>query len=148
MAVGVAVLALLTATAVLLMRPADPLADTRASALAAVKVRTAAVTSYDAATLDSDVAAVLKTAVEPFATSYTEATRELRTTLQTTKAKAAGSVVAAGLESVSQDRAVAVVAVDQVIQAAGQQPRRERNRLRMTLVRPRDTWLVERVERL
>ena len=43
---------------------------------------------------------------------------------------------------------VAVVAVDQVIRTRGAQPRTERNRLRMTLVRPDATWLVERVERL
>lgn len=149
-ALALAFVCLGVALAALLTRPSgtDELAAARASALDAVRERTAAITSYTVGTLDADIAAVQKDATEPFRTEYADATQGLRATVTASQAKAVGSVVAAGLESASQDRAVAVVAVDQIIQAKGAQPRRERNRLRITLVRPDGTWLVERVDRL
>lgn len=96
---------------------------------------------------------MLETATGEFRAEYQRTTSQLRATFQRTQAVATGEVVAAGLESADvdgdgPDRAVAVVAVDQVIATAGAPPRTERNRLRMGLVRRGDSWLVERVERL
>lgn len=120
----------------------------RAAALQAARDRTVSLTSYDAATLDEDFARVLETATGPFADEYRRTSAQLRPTFERTQAVATGSVLGAGLESFAERRAVAVVAVDQVIRTAGAAPRTERNRLRMVLVRPDGTWLVERVERL
>lgn len=125
----------------------------RASALEAARERTVAITSYDHRTLDADVQGVLATATGEFETEYTETVQSLRETFVQTQAVATGTVVAAGLEgevvdSEQGERAVVVVAVDQVISTTGAAPRTERNRLRMQLVRPEDTWLVAGVERL
>lgn len=120
----------------------------RASALEAARERTVVITSYDHRRLDADFAAVLERAVGPFEDDYAKTTEMLEPTFTSQQAVATGTVVAAGLESADADSAVAVVAVDQVITTKGAAPRTERNRLRMTLVRPDGTWLVERVERL
>lgn len=125
----------------------------RATALEAARERTATLTTYDHRTLDADVQAVLDTATGEFETEYTKTVQGLRETFVQTQAVAKGTVVAAGLEGEVVDteqgeRAVVVVAVDQVITTAGAAPRTERNRLRMELVRPDDTWLVAKVQRL
>lgn len=134
-------------------REVAEMVDQRASALEAARERTATLTTYDHRTLDADVQAVLATATGDFEEEYTQTVQGLRETFVQTQAVAKGTVVAAGLEGevVSGEqgpRAVAVVAVDQVITTAGTAPRTERNRLRMELVRPEDTWLVAEVERL
>ena len=154
-ALAVAAVSLAVAVAGLLLgsRGADRAEQARESALEAARERTTVLTSYDYRMLDADFAAVLETATGEFEKDYRDTTGQLRGTFEQTKAVAVGTVVAAGLEDVEldqdgRDRAVAVVAVDQVISTAGAAPRTERNRLRMTLVRPDGTWLVESVERL
>lgn len=148
-AVALALVALATAAVVLLL-PDDE--QVRRSALAAARERTTDLTSYDHRRLDEDVAVVQKTATGDFEREYEQTIARLRATLERTQAVATAEVVGAGLESLSSDagtdRAVVVVAVDQTIRTAGAAARVERNRLRMTLVRPADTWLVERVDRL
>lgn len=131
----------------------DDAAQVRASALEAARERTVALTSYDHRTLDEDVAAVLSTATGAFEQEYTSTVEQLRETFVSSQVVATSEVKAAGLEGEVADteqgeRAVVVLAVDQVIATAGAEPRTETNRLRMTLVRPQDTWLVEAVERL
>lgn len=132
---------------------ADDGVQLRASALEAARERTVALTSYDHRTLDQDVAGVLATATGAFEQEYTSTVAQLRETFVSTQVVATSEVRAAGLEgevdpTEQGERAVVVVAVDQVIAAAGAEPRTETNRLRMTLVRPDGTWLVEAVERL
>lgn len=146
-------LAVALASLVLGDRGTDRAESVRASALDAARERTTVLTSYDYRQLDQDFAAVLDTATGSFEQDYEKTTGDLRATFERTKAVAVGTVVGAGLENVAfdedgRDRAVAVVAVDQVISTAGAAPRTERNRLRMVLVRPEGTWLVESVERL
>ena len=155
MAVAVAVVSLAVALAALLLDdPAAARAErARASALEAARERTTTLTSYDHRRLDEDFAAVLETATGEFEAEYRRTTDQLRQTFLQRRAVAEAQVVAAGLETADvdgegADRAVAVVAVDQVIRTAGAAPRTERNRLRMELVRPKSTWLVQRVERL
>lgn len=151
-ALGLAVVSLAVAVGVLLVGPAGSGTDTEAarrSALEAARERTLALTSYDYRQLEENFAGVLATATGQFATDYQDTTAQLRPTFTDAQAVASATVVAAGLESFEpDDRAVAVIAVDQVIATKDAPPRTERNRLRMTLVRPADTWLVERVERL
>ena len=155
MAVAVALVSLGVALASLLL--GDPAADraerARDSALQAARERTTTLTSYDHRRLDEDFAAVLETATGEFRTEYEKTTGQLKQTFVQQRAVAVAEVVAAGLEEADvdgegADTATAVVAVDQVIKTAGQPARTERNRLRMELVRPDGTWLVQRVERL
>lgn len=135
------------------LQTAEDAAAVRASALEAARERTVSLTSYDHTRLDQDFAGVLETAVDPFRTEYSGTTEQLRAVLAESQAVATATVLAAGLEgevteTEQGERAVVVVAVDQVIATAGAEPRTERNRLRMTLVRPEATWLVQAVERL
>lgn len=148
-AVAVAVVSLAAALGSLLVRGGDDgQQQARTSALTAARERTVDLTSYDVATLDADFAKVSKTATGPFAKEYDTTSMALRETFEQQQAVSKSNVLAAGLESFAPDRAVVVLAVDQIIQTKGAAPRRERNRLRMTLVRPGDTWLVEKVDRL
>lgn len=153
-ALAIAVVSLGVAATALLVRTSGSDDDAlRRSALEAARERTVTLTTYDHRRLDEDFAAVLDTATGDFEADYRSTTGQLRGTFVQTKAVAEGEVVAAGLESLEDPddgplRAVAVVAVDQVITTAGAAPRTERNRLRMELVRPDDRWLVSRVRRL
>lgn len=161
LSIAFGLLCLATAAAVLLSGRTDAavseevaeLVAERATALEAARERTARLTSYDHRTLDDDISAVLDTATGEFEQEYTETVQGLRETFTQTQVVAKGTVVAAGLEGEVVDtdqgeRAVAVVAVNQVITTAGTAPRTERNRLRMELIRPEDTWLVSKVQRL
>ncbi len=125
-------------------------AELRQAALEAARAATVSLTSYDHRTLDRDFARVSAIAVGDFAKEYAETSAALRPTLEQTQAVATSQVPAVGIEELQTDpvRVVAVVAVDQLIQTAGAQPRTELNRLRMTLVRPEQRWLVEKVQRL
>ena len=154
---AVAFVAVTVAAAVLLNPPqAAPAsgpgaeAELRRAALDAARAATVTLTSYDHRTLDQDFGRVSALAVGEFAKEYAETSASLRPTLEQTQAVATSQVPGAGIEDLQVDpvRAVVVVAVDQVIQTAGAEPRTELNRLRMTLVRPEQTWLVEKVQRL
>lgn len=149
---AVALLSLAVATASLLLSPPDA-GTARAEALEAARERGTRLTTYDHRTLDADFAAVLETATGEFEDEYRSTTEQLRPAFVETRAVAAGEVVAAGIESAELEgdgpgRVVVVLAVDQVITTTGAPARTERNRIRMTLVRPADTWLVEKVQRL
>ena len=155
MALLLALVSLSIAAGALLIRvpETERLLTARASALEAARERGAQLTTYSHTTLDEDFAAVLETATGEFEQEYRQTTEQLRPTFEQTQAVAVGQVVAAGLESTEvvddgTDRAVAVLALDQVITTAGAPARTERNRIRMTLVRPEDRWLVEKVQRL
>ena len=153
-ALAVAVVSLGIAAAALLVGSDGGRADSaRASALQAARERGAQLTTYDHRRLDEDFAAVLETATGDFEQEYRTTTERLRATFESTMAVAVGEVVAAGIESADlegegPERVVVVLAVDQVIVTSGAPARTERNRIRMTLVRPDDTWLVEKVQRL
>lgn len=154
MALAVALVSLAVAAASLLLAPPGDRTDSaRTGALEAARERGTRLTTYDHRTLDADFAAVLETATGEFATEYRSTTEQLRPTFVETRAVAAGEVVAAGIESAELEgdgpgRVVVVLAVDQVITTTGAPARTERNRIRMTLVRPDASWLVEKVERL
>jgi hypothetical protein len=158
-ALGVALAAVAVAAAILLTSgtagtPAAPVgaadAELRRSALDAARAATVSITSYDHSKLDEDFGRVRAVAVGDFAKEYEESTAKLRPALEQSQAVATGEVPAAGIEELTTDpvRAVVVVAVDQVIRTADAAPRTELNRLRMTLVRPEQTWLIEKVQRL
>lgn len=96
---------------------------------------------------------MLETATGEFEAEYRTTTERLRPSFTRSEAVAVGEVVAAGIETTELEgegpqRVVTVLAVDQVITTSGAPARTERNRIRMTLVRPQDTWLVEKVQRL
>jgi Mce-associated membrane protein len=156
-AFGVALAAVLVAAAVLLTSGSlggtargSSEGELRRSALEAARAATVSITSYDHRRLDEDFGRVRALAVGEFAKEYEESTAALRPALEQSSAVATAEVPGLGVEELSTEpvRAVVVVLVDQTISTAGAEPRTELNRLRMTLVRPDRTWLVEKVQRL
>jgi Mce-associated membrane protein len=144
--VGALALVGLVGSAVLLARPDD--AAVRASAVEAAERYTALLTSYDAATLEEDVARVRAVSTDGFADEYAETIDSLRDQITGQSTVSVGTVVGAGLEAVEGDTATVLVAVDQALTAQGQGARTEANRVRMTLVRQGGSWRVSAVERL
>ena len=142
----VALLALVAVAVLVFARPSSD--ELRESALDAARTYTTSITTYDASTLESDIERVQRVATGEFRQEYDETIEQLRPQLQEQRTVAVGTVVAAGVETLEDDRASVVVAVDQNITTAGQPARTEANRLRMVLVRRGGSWLVERVERL
>jgi Mce-associated membrane protein len=142
----VALLALAAVAALLFARPSQD--DLRDSALEAARTYSASLTTYDASTFDEDVERVLRVATGDFREEYASTVEQLRPQIEQQRTVAVGTVVAAGVETLEQDRATVVVAVDQNITTGGQPARTEANRLRMTLVRREGSWRVEGVERL
>lgn len=142
----VALLSLVAVAVLLFARPSDD--DLRASALDAARTYTTSITTYDASTLAADIERVQRVATGDFKQEYEQTIEQLRPQIEQQKTVAVGNVVAAGVETLEDDRASVVVAVDQNITTAGQPARTEANRLRMVLVRRNGSWLVERVERL
>ena len=150
-ALALAIAALVVAGTVVLRAP-DPGEDARlrAAALDAARAAAVSLTSYDHRSLDEDFARVSGQATGMFKQEYAKTTTQLRPSLEQSQAVATSTVPAAGLEKLETDpvRAVVVLAVDQTIAADGAPRRTEFNRIRMTLVRPGESWLIAEVERL
>jgi len=144
--VGVLALVGLVGSAVLLARPDD--AAVRASAVEAAERYTALLTSYDAATLEEDVARVRAVSTDAFAQEYAETIDALRDQITGGATVSVGTVVGAGLEQLEGDRATVLVAVDQSLTSTGQPARTEANRVRMALERVDGAWRIAEVERL
>ncbi len=143
------VVAVVCATALavtLLARPSDT--ELRDSALVAARTYTASLTTYNAGTLDEDIARVKRVATGQFAEEYDETISSLLDQLQADQASSKGTVVGAGLERFERDEATVLVAVNQEITSAGAASRTEASRLRMVLVRRDGSWLVSDVERV
>jgi len=150
-ALALAIAALVVAGTVVLRAPAPgDDARLRAAALDAARAAAVSLTSYDHRSLDEDFARVSEQATGMFKQEYAQTTTQLRSSLEQSQAVATSTVPAAGLEQLETDpvRAVVVLAVDQTIAADGTPRRTEFNRIRMTLVRPGESWLIAEVERL
>jgi Mce-associated membrane protein len=117
------------------------------AALATARAYAVTVTSYDYQHLDRNFADVLDGATGEFKDQYAGASKTLRELITQVQATARGTVVDAGVESASTDRVVVVLFVDQAItNSATPQPRRDRNRVVMTLTARDGRWLVSRLE--
>lgn len=147
-----AVAAIALAGSLLLTRPEDRSVEDqlRREALEAARAAAISLTTYDHRTLDEDFARVAGQSTGEFKEEYAETSAELRPALEQSQAVATAEVPAVGVETLSTDpvEVVLVVAVDQTITTAGAEPRTEYNRIRMTLRRTDQAWLVAGVERL
>jgi Mce-associated membrane protein len=147
-----AIAALMIAGSLLVTRPEDRSAEDqiRREALEAARAAAISLTTYDYRTLDEDFARVSGQATGEFQQEYAETSEQLKPALLESQAVATSEVPAVGIASLSTDpvEVEVVVAVDQTITTAGAAPRTEYNRIRMTLVRTDEAWLVGKVERL
>jgi Mce-associated membrane protein len=143
---ALAVVALAAAVLLWLSHPSD--ADLRKSALLAARSYTTSLTTFDARTLDQDVARVKKVSSPDFAKQYDATIAGVRAQITKSQTISAGAVVGAGIESTGKDTATVLVAVNQKIAVTGQAARTEANRVRMVLVRRSGNWYVQSVQRL
>lgn len=130
-------------------REAGQVATAREEATAQARVAAVALTSYDHATLARDFDAVRDLAVDPFASQFEKASRTLTEVLEKYEGTADGKVVRAAVSSADEGRVQVLLFVDQTVTSAMQeQPRVDRNRIAMTLVRTDDGWRVSEAELL
>jgi Mce-associated membrane protein len=115
----------------------------RDGALAAARQYAADLTTYDFATVDADFARFARHGTKSFQTSYAATRATARPAIVSAQSRALGTVVGAGLESFGHGHAVVLLAVDQQIRSARQTgPTQDHSRIRMTLVKAGDGWLI------
>ena len=132
------------------LRREHALADARTSALEAGKQSAVALSSYNYKTLDQDFGAVASRSTPTFRDSFNQSSGSLRTVLQQYDATATSTVVAAGVTSASQDRAVVLVFLNQVATNTNQKagPTTDQSRVEVTLSRSGSRWLIDGVKLL
>jgi Mce-associated membrane protein len=119
--------------------------DAVAEALSAASQQVATVLSYDYRHLDADFARATALLTPRFRKSYLSTTAKgVRPLAEKYKAVSSAQVTGAGLVSGTPDRAVVLVFVSQTATNSQlAQPRLDRSRIRTTLVRSGDRWLID-----
>ena len=146
------VVALVVALALttLALRHEKALDDARTSALQAGKESAVALSSYDYRTLDKDFGAVTSRSTPTFRDSFNQTSASLRKVLEQYDATATSTIVAAGVTSATEHRAVVLVFLDQKAtntnQTAG--PTTDQSRIEVTLARSGSRWLIDGVKLL
>lgn len=117
------------------------------AALAAAQQYAVALTSIDTTDMDADFAAIADGATGEFKSMYTRSAEQLKPLLTQAQSVSKGRVVAASVQSASQDRVVVMLFVDaEITNTTTPQPRVDRNRIIMTMDRVGDRWLAGEVE--
>lgn len=132
------------------LRSERALDDARSSALQAGKESAVALSSYDYRTLDKDFGAVTDRSTPSFRDSFNQTSASLRKVLEQYSATATSTVVAAGVTSATEERAVVLVFLDQKATNTNQTtgPTTDQSRIEVTLARSGDRWLVDGVKLL
>ncbi|HEX3707129.1 MAG TPA: hypothetical protein VHV76_10905 [Mycobacteriales bacterium] len=126
-------------------RLAHSLSPFAAGALTAARGYAVRFATYSYDQLDSDFAATEAHAVDPFLSQYRSYTTKLSAGMVQLKSKSSAKLISAGLVSLSSTSAVADLFLDQTIQntkASSVEPQR----IRMTMVRRDNRWLISKVE--
>ncbi|AJW40230.1 hypothetical protein NY08_2202 [Rhodococcus sp. B7740] len=123
--------------------------DARDTAMTTGRQYALDLTSYDYRTFDETITKVTANSTEKFADEYTKVGEVLRDAVTQAKASAAASIVQAGVVEADEDSAVLLYFIDQsVTNTATPEPRVDRNRLQIGLVRGDDGWLLDDVQLL
>jgi Mce-associated membrane protein len=148
-------LPLLAAVAVLLLRDQDAVQvrHARAAAMAAATTAAGDVLSYDYRTLDADIARAQADATGVFAAQYRRTAAALQQQAAHNRAIVQATPSRPGVVSATADEVVVLVFVDQasVRQVAGAKTpttRIDQSRVRMTMTRVGDRWLVSQLAAL
>ncbi|MGE2734576.1 hypothetical protein [Mycolicibacterium vaccae] len=121
--------------------------DAAAQALDTAQRYAVTLTAVDAEKLDNNFAAVLDGATGEFKDMYQQSSAGLKQVLVDNKAKATGTVVAAGIKSATPTKVEVLLFVDQsVTNALNPEPRLDRSRLIMTMEKVDNRWLASDVE--
>ena len=104
-------------------------------------------TSIDSNNVDENFQQVLDGATGEFKDMYSKSSVELRQLLIENKATARGVVIDSAVQSVSKDRAVILLFVDQAVANTKlPDPRIDRSRMKMTLEKADGRWRASKVE--
>jgi Mce-associated membrane protein len=104
-------------------------------------------TSIDSNKVDENFRQVLDGATGEFKDMYTQSSVELRQLLIENKATAHGVVVDSAVQSITKDKAVVLLFVDQSVSNTKlPDPRVDRSRMKMTLEKIDGTWRAAKVE--
>lgn len=122
----------------------------RIEAVAAATEAATEVLSYDHRRLDADFAAAREHLTGAFAKKYAQTTRAVvRPTAEQTNAVVTAEVREASVVSAAPDRVIVLLFVDQTtVNDRADTPRRDRNRVRMTMELEGGDWLVSEVDAL
>jgi len=150
--VGLVIAALLVGLVVagVQIRAYRALDQARDSALTAGTQSALALSSYDSTTLDRDFGAVTARSTPAFRDSFTQSSAALKQVLTQYNARATSTVISAGVSSVTIQRAVVLVFLNQVATNTNQKagPTTDQSRLEITLSRSGDRWLIDAVKLL
>lgn len=117
------------------------------AALAAARDYAVALTSIDSSRIDGDIATIVNGATGEFKDTYSQSAEQLKPLLVQAKSVSKGHVVAASVQSVSDNQAVIMLFVDlEITNVTNPTPRIDRNRVVMTMDRVDGHWLTSKVE--
>ncbi len=127
-----------------------PVEAARSQALSTARTTASVLLAYDYRHLDRDFARSEKLLTGDFRTKYLETTKSvIKPSATQTRAVVVADVRAASVISATPERAVTLLFVNQTTTSnRASQPRTDLNRVRMTLERVGDQWLVSKVEAL
>jgi Mce-associated membrane protein len=119
----------------------------RAEALRHARALAVQVTSYDYRDVDAYFDLLKGVSTGDFAKRYAQATDDLREVMVDTQSEVTSKVIAAGVTSLHGDRAEVVLFVDQTVHNKTlTEPRIDRNRVELTVVRDGDDWLISKLD--
>lgn len=123
------------------------LAEAAATAQSAAVNYAQVLTSIDSNKVDENFKQVLDGATGEFKDMYSQSSVQLRQLLIENKATAHGVVIESAVQSISKNKAVVLLFVDQsVTNTSLPDPRIDRSRMKMTLEKVDGTWRASKVE--
>ncbi|AQA24192.1 hypothetical protein BTZ20_1234 [Rhodococcus sp. MTM3W5.2] len=105
--------------------------------------------TYSFENLDNNLSVVRGNSVGEFAGQYTQVASNLKDMIVQYKATSSAEIIAAGLAETGRDSAEVVVFLDQTVtNSNSQEPRVDRNRMQLSLVRDGGEWKLANVQLL
>lgn len=124
--------------------------EARSEALSSARSAASDVLSYDYRHLDKDFADAERRLAPPFSNDYAETTKTVvRPKALETKAVVSADVVGASVVSAAEDRVITLLFVNQTTKSSlAEEGRTDLNRVRLTMERIGDEWLVSKIDAL
>lgn len=121
--------------------------DARRDAVAVAERSVTALTTVSTKNLDDDISQMMKDATPGFRSQFEKQATAFREGVRQGKVTSTGSVSASGISSITEKKAVVVVAANGTVSnAASSEPQERSYRLRVTLKRTGERWLVSGME--
>ncbi|SDH11678.1 Mce-associated membrane protein [Rhodococcus triatomae] len=123
--------------------------DARGSALDAGRRYATDLATYSWDSLDRNLSVVRENSAGDFAEQYEEVATSLSEMIRQYQGTSSGEIVEAGLVSGDRDRAEVIVFLDQTVTNTNSpEPRIDRNRMQLSLIREGDQWKLTDVQLL